>query len=108
LSYRTFVAIRKWGRDIYVSETLQEKLDQGYLGNFRGATFAVTNTIPEKIVLVVSSSTPLNGTLGALLVMDEDIPGAKELIKAHDTLKSALYLTKGVIDSIAIKTERTN
>jgi hypothetical protein len=110
----TYVGIRKWGKDVLDFETSKERQNQGYMAKIWGAIVAVSETVPDNVVLVISEA--ISGdpyTHGAILNMDEEIEGITELVNAQyklnklsKSMQEQLDNTTKLIQSLATKTER--
>jgi hypothetical protein len=112
INQKTYSSIRKWGRDICCLDMPQEKKDQGYICIIWGATIALSDTVPDKTVLVVSKPIPGDSYLrGSILNLDEEMGEVTELIKKQDNLKKMLSHMQVLMDetdkhiqAIAMKT----
>jgi hypothetical protein len=54
----SYADIRKFGRDIFESETSADSLKQGLMGKAWGAEFRVSRTIPTNVLLLVAQGDP--------------------------------------------------
>jgi hypothetical protein len=79
----TFAAIRKWGRDVFDTESDREKFKTGVMGKTWGASILVNNKVPEGLVFISSGQTA--GTLQLGVVT----PGIKDIIEIHQMIKDA-------------------
>jgi hypothetical protein len=111
LNAKTYNSVRKWGRDCFDVEKDQERIKKGYMGQVWGATFICSSTVPDNVILITSEG----DTDGAVLSMNVDIPGAKELIDLHNSLRglagnmqSLLSEAFKIIQKIVTQVEKIN
>ncbi len=111
LNPKTFSVVRSWRKNFYDHETDQKKIEEGIYGYIWGATFIASTSVPDFTVLIVSNSGE-----GALLLLNEDIPGgAGDLIEMHDRLQqmsseiqSLMRKASDLIEKIVTRVEKIN